>query len=140
MKKFLITLAIPVLMFLFLSSDSQAQSVFDKWPALGSFHEVMSQTFHPMEDGNLEPIKTRSAEMSEKANLLSASEIPAEFNTPQITDAVKRLEDGCKLMNESIAAGAGDEEIKASLIKMHDVFHEIAGLCVDEHKKEDPSK
>jgi hypothetical protein len=128
-------------LFLILNAPAvQAQTVFDKWTALKNFHEVMSQTFHPMEDGNLEPIKTRSLEMSEKAALLN-KDIPTEFNTPAIADAAKRLEEGCKTMNDMITNNASDDEIKKSLISMHDVFHEIAGLCSDAAKPDtDKSK
>jgi len=41
----------------------------DQWPALKTFHEVLSQTFHPSEEGNLEPIKSRSEELMNKAAL-----------------------------------------------------------------------
>ena len=153
MRKVIFVLSGLVLFLILNAGAVQAQSAFDKWPALKNFHEVMSQTFHPMEDGNLEPIKTRSLEMSEKAALLN-KDIPAEFNTPGINDAAKRLEEGCKTMNDMITNKASDEEIKKSLISMHDVFHEIAGLCSDsakpdtdksktdksETKKSDPSK
>jgi len=37
-----------------------------KWQELDAFHEVMSKTFHPSEEGKLEPIRSRSAEMVEK--------------------------------------------------------------------------
>ena len=125
-----------LVLFLILNAGAvQAQTTFDKWTALKDFHEVMSETFHPMEDGNLEPIKSRSLEMSEKAALLN-KDIPAEFNTPGITDAAKRLEEGCKAMNDMVTNKASDEEIKKSLTSMHDVFHEIAGLCSDQTKSE----
>jgi hypothetical protein len=39
---------------------ASAQSTFDKWPAIKEFHDVMSETFHPAEEGNLAPIKLRS--------------------------------------------------------------------------------
>jgi hypothetical protein len=34
---------------------ASAQSTFDKWPAIKEFHDVMSETFHPAEEGNLAP-------------------------------------------------------------------------------------
>ncbi|HSB10705.1 MAG TPA: hypothetical protein VLM38_14550, partial [Blastocatellia bacterium] len=33
----------------------------DTWNELSSFHSLMSQTFHPLEEGNLTPIRTRAA-------------------------------------------------------------------------------
>ena len=38
-----------------------------KWTEKDAFHEVMSKTFHPAEEGKFEPIKARSGEMLEKA-------------------------------------------------------------------------
>lgn len=113
---------------LFGANQAMAQSTFDKWPALKNFHGVMSETFHPMEDGNLEPIKTRSGEMAMKAKELAKSAIPAEFNTPAIQSAVKRLQKGSKSLSKLTKKGS-DEEIKTSLTALHDVFHEIVGLC-----------
>lgn len=74
-----------------VSQQVSAQSIFDKWAELKTFHGVMSQTFHPSEDGNLEPIKTRSGEMAEKANILAKSVIPTEFKTEKIQKAVKKI-------------------------------------------------
>ena len=62
MKK-LVLIVISIISFQFV----QAQSIMDKWPELKTFHSIMSQTFHPSEEGNLQPIKERSKEMMEKA-------------------------------------------------------------------------
>lgn len=116
-------------------STAYAQSIFDSWSELKSFHDVMSQTFHPAEQGDLSPIKSRSAEMAEKAQILAKSTAPAAFNTPAILGATKRLQKGSKSLHKLIGKGvAGDEQITASLTALHDVFHEIVGLCRDEMK------
>lgn len=130
MKKLIFQLGVATV-FILAASQVSCQSTFDKWPALKNFHGVMSQTFHPMEEGNLEPIKTRSGEMVMKAKELAKSDIPAEFNTPAIQSAVKRLQKGSKSLDKLVKKGS-DEEIKKSLTALHDVFHEIVGLCRDE--------
>lgn len=110
-------------------------STFDKWAALKDFHGVMSQTFHPAEEGKLEPIKTRSGEMVEKAEGLTKSAIPTEFNTPKIVDAVKRLQSGSKALDKLVKnKKTSDADITKSLTALHDVFHEIVGLCRDEKR------
>lgn len=107
--------------------------IFDNWQALKDFHDVMSQTFHPSEDGNLQPIKTRSGEVVEKANLLANSEIPTEFGTPKIKEAVKRLQSGSLALDKLVKnQKSTDKEITISLSALHDVFHEIVGLCKGE--------
>ena len=42
-----------------LMNQAVAQSKLQDWNELKDFHKVMAQTFHPSEEGNLEPIKTR---------------------------------------------------------------------------------
>jgi hypothetical protein len=121
------------LVFLSLQQLS-AQSIFDKWPSLKTFHGVMSQTFHPSEEGNLKPIKERSSEMATKAADLAKSTVPAEFKTDKIINAVARLEKDSKALDEMVKnPKSTDTQIKESLARLHDVFHEIVSLCKHEN-------
>ncbi len=108
------------------------KSKFDDWPALKDFHKVMSQTFHPSEEGNLEPIRTRSKEMVEKANLLAKSTIPAEFNKKEVVAAVQKLVVDSKKLDKLVKSKKSNKELTEALTKLHDVFHEIIGLCTNE--------
>ncbi|MCU0351449.1 MAG: hypothetical protein MUF43_11600 [Flavobacterium sp.] len=110
-----------------------AQSIFDKWAELKSFHGVMSQTFHPSEEGNLAPIKTQSGEMAKKAKILAKSVIPTEFKTEKIQKAVKKLQKDSKTLDKMVKnKKSTEEQIKKALVSLHDVFHEIVGLCKNE--------
>ncbi|TAE52469.1 MAG: hypothetical protein EAZ89_08385 [Bacteroidetes bacterium] len=122
-----------LLVLVFSAQRGQAQSIFDQWAELKTFHGVMSETFHPSEDGNLEPIKSRSGEMVQKASALTSSAIPAAFNTPAILKAAKQLKKGSKALDKMVKAKASDAQITQSLSALHDVFHEIVGLCSGEH-------
>lgn len=102
---------------------------FDEWPEIKSFHKVMSQTFHPSEDGNLEPIKTRSAELLSNAELLSKSAIPAEFDNKEVRSAIKKLVTDSKKLDKLIKNKGKDEVIKKSLTELHDTFHLIVEKC-----------
>lgn len=115
--------------FIFITNNLSAQSTFEKWPAIKTFHGVMSQTFHPAEEGNLEPIKTRSEEMVQKANALSTSEIPAEFKTTPILASIESIQQKSKVLHQMVLDKVTDVEITKSLSELHDVFHEIVGLC-----------
>jgi hypothetical protein len=110
-------------------STTNAQSKFDSWQALKDFHKVMSQTFHPSEEGNLQPIKTRSGEMVEKAAALKKSTIPTEFDKKEVRAAVKQLAKDSKKLDKMIKKNASDAAITKSLSALHDVFHQIVGLC-----------
>jgi superoxide dismutase len=107
---------------------------FDGWQELKDFHQVMSQTFHPSEDGNLKPIKERIGEMVQKAESLTKSTIPTEFNSKEVIQVTKDLETDAKKLDKMIKVKANDEKIKLALEKLHDTFHKIIGLCTNEDK------
>lgn len=120
-----------IIAFLFTAGVS-AQSSMDKWPALKEFHGVMSQTFHPAEEGNLEPIKTRSEEMMNKAAALLKSDVPADFRTNAILNAAEKLQKKSKALHKMVTDKAPDADIVKALTELHDIFHEIVGLCTGE--------
>ncbi len=116
------------------TATTKKKGKFDDWPALKDYHKVMSQTFHPAEEGNLTPIKERSGEMVQKAELLAKSTIPAEFNSKEVIAAVNKLETDSKKLDQLVKTKKSDQELMEALSKLHDVFHEIIGLCTnDEH-------
>ncbi|MBK6622007.1 MAG: hypothetical protein IPJ00_12745 [Saprospirales bacterium] len=114
--------------FLFSAQDAKAQG---NWPELKAFHGVMSQTFHPMEEGDFKPIRSRSGEMAEKAKAVAKSSIPAEYNSKEIVMAVKQLAKDSKKLNKLVKKDGTDAAITTSLTALHDVFHKIMGLCND---------
>lgn len=105
----------------------------DSWMELRDFHKVMAQTFHPMEEGDLNPIKSRAGEMLEKARALAQNEAPASFRTPEIKKAIMDLVEGSAQLNKLVLKKKKDAQIKESLTKLHDTFHVIQGLCSDDH-------
>ncbi len=116
---------------LFFSFQSlSAQTIIEKWPEIKSFHEVMSQTYHPSEEGNLNPIKTRIDEMVKNAAALQTN-TPKEFNTPEIIASVKKIYSDSVALQKLISEKAGDETITTALKDLHDEFHKIIGLCND---------
>lgn len=131
MKKLKVLL---ILALIVVSNSISAQSTFDKWPAIKEFHDVMSTTFHPAEEGNLVPIKARSAEMISKADALLTAPKPAEFRTKAILEASEKLKVQSIALHDLIVAKGSDEAIVKSLTEMHDIFHDIVGLCSESKK------
>jgi hypothetical protein len=123
-----------VLALIVVANSVSAQSTFDKWPAIKEFHEVMSQTFHPAEEGNLAPIKARSEEMMNKAAMLLKSDIPTEFRTDAILASAERLQLKSKALHKLVKSNGTDATIVKSITDLHDTFHEIVGLCSDAKK------
>lgn len=123
-----------VLALIVVANSVSAQSTFEKWPAIKEFHEVMSQTFHPAEEGNLAPIKARSEEMMNKAAMLLKSDIPTEFRTNAILASAERLQLKSKALHKLVKSNGTDAAIVKSITDLHDTFHEIVGLCSDAKK------
>ena len=104
------------------------------WNELKAFHTVMSQTFHPAEEGDFAPIKARSGELLEKALAWQASALPAEYqNVEDIETVLAALVEGSKRLDAKVSAGAKNEELAADLNALHNVFHKIVGLCKPGH-------
>jgi hypothetical protein len=126
MKKIILLLAGFVIT---TSAFSQSANKMDSWAELNSFHKVMSETYHPSEDGNLKPIKERSEELLQASVALHKSNPPAGIDKKIMEDATTRLAYGCKELMGLISLQASDEEITKKLASVHDTFHQIAGLC-----------
>ncbi|WP_091140053.1 hypothetical protein [Flavobacterium caeni] len=120
-----------IVALLLFAGAASAQSM-DKWPALKDLHTVMSQTFHPAEEGNLEPIKTRSEELMHKSAALLKSDVPADFRTNAILNSAEKLQLKTKAIHKLVTSKASDAEITKALSQAHDIFHEIVGLCTGE--------
>ncbi len=108
------------------------KSKFDVWPALKEFHQVISETFHPAEEGNLAPIKARSGELMQKADALAASTPPKDFAAPDVLKNIKKLKADSKKLNDLVTKKASDEAIKKSLTALHGTFHQIVNYCFGE--------
>ncbi|HKC35535.1 MAG TPA: hypothetical protein VKB95_05705 [Chitinophagaceae bacterium] len=103
-----------------------------KWQELDAFHEVMSKTFHPAEEGKLEPIRSRSAEMLEKAIAWKNSTAPEGYDQKAVKENLKDLVKGAKEINKMVQDKADDASLKEKLSKLHDSFHQIVEKCEKE--------
>ena len=100
------------------------------------FHKVMAQTFHPAEEKNFAPLRSRSGELYAKAILLKNSTPPASANSNRVQEALTRLEKQCLDIHQLVQKPMKDEANKDALLlekitKAHDIFHEVEGLCHD---------
>jgi hypothetical protein len=132
----LLKMSLLLALAVFVSISVSAQFKLAQWPALQTFHGVMSETFHPSEEGKLEPIKARSTEMYQKALAVSKSALPLELKAKKgIKEAVAELVKGTKALDALIKAKASDEVIKTKLASLHDTFHQIIETCNKEDEK-----
>ncbi len=107
----------------------------DKWAELENYHEIMSQTFHPAEEGKFAPIRKLAGELATRAQKWLESTPPKIYDAPEIRAILVKLNRESKALADSIANGTSDEQIKKYLTALHDRFHEIMGACREEKKK-----
>ena len=80
------------------------------WNEMEAFHKVMSTTFHPAEEGKLEPIRTRSQEMLDKATAWKNSTPPEGYNVTKVKPLLKDLVKGSKKLHKMVKANASDSD------------------------------
>jgi len=129
MKKIFPLLIVIISLSFFNSCQAQEKA---KWKEMEEFHNVMAQTFHPAEEGKMEPIKNRSQEMLDKAIAWESSTAPAGYNQQAVKNTLKDLVKGVKEINKLIKEKAKDDVIKEKLSGLHDIFHEIMDKCEKE--------
>ena len=111
-----------------IANPGQAQEKA-KWTEMEAFHQVMSQTFHPSEEGKLEPIRSRSQEMVNAAISWKNSTAPAGYDKGMVNKSLGKLVKGAKKVNALVKKNASDKEIKEELSDLHNVFHQIVEKC-----------
>ena len=119
------------LLFSFITLTGFSQTKV-QWAEKDSFHRVMAQTFHPMEEGNYKPIRERISEMVTKAVAWQNSAMPEGLNTKKVKKTLKKLVEESKELEEKIKKNCSDADIKEDLTELHDIFHSIVGLCKHE--------
>jgi hypothetical protein len=125
-KLFLITL-------LFLGMQTiVAQTIVEKWKPFSEYHQLLSNTFHPSEEGDFGPIKQFSGELNRKAEALDITSIPKEFKTPKIESTVTLLKKQTKFVDELVKVKAPNAEIMRAFEDLHDIFHRIVLLSKEE--------
>lgn len=119
------------LLFLLLltAATFSAQAQKPTWTALDDYHTVMSQTFHPSEEGNLQPIKERSGELAAKAKTLQKSEIPTAYQKPGVKETLVLLAKESKALDKIVRKKKSDAEITKTLTALHERFHEVMEKC-----------
>lgn len=122
MKKILFSL---IAVFVISGINSLNAQKKGAWNEMEAFHKVMSATFHPAEEGKLDPIRTRSQEMLDKATAWKKSTPPEGYNTKEVKPLLKDLVKGSKKLNKMVKENASDKEITDKLSALHDIFHEL---------------
>ena len=120
------------LLVMAIATITTVQAQKATWKEMDTFHEVMAKTFHPAEEGKLNPIRTRSQEMLDKAAAWEKSSAPQGFDKKAVKNSLKELVKGSEEINKLVKEKAADNILKEKLSALHDVFHEIMEKCEKE--------
>jgi hypothetical protein len=99
------------------------------WAELDAYHTVMSQTFHPAENGDLKPLLAKSQELADKAKVLANSTVPEKYQKKDVGAILKKLEQESLALHQMVTSKKSDEEIKKAIFALHDRFHEVMEKC-----------
>ncbi|MDP1816811.1 MAG: DJ-1/PfpI family protein [Leadbetterella sp.] len=100
-----------------------------RWPELDDYHTVMAKTFHPAEEGNLQPLLQNAVELAEKATTLQKSVIPSKYQKTGVKESISTLEKESKAIAKLVKKKASDEDLKKAIFALHDRFHEVMEKC-----------
>jgi hypothetical protein len=122
MKKIVI---IAICMIATLGAYSQQKN----WKEMHDFHSVMSATFHPAEDNNLQPVKDSAAALLIKAKAWQNAAVPTGYNATITKPILKRLVAECAAIETAVKLKKPDSDLKEMITKAHETFHEIMEKC-----------
>lgn len=100
-----------------------------KWKEMEDFHTVMSTTFHPAEEDNLQPLKEKAGDLLAGAQNWQKSVVPVGFKADVTKPILKRLVKECHVIKNAVGKKQTDTELKAMITKAHGIFHEIMEKC-----------
>lgn len=129
MNKLLSIIIIAATLFVTQSANAQEKA---KWAEKDAFHKVMSETFHPAEEGKLEPIRKRSMEMVNAAIAWKNSTAPEGYDKQKVKKDLQKLVKGAKKLHNNVQKNASDNDLKEELTELHDLFHQITEKCSGE--------
>ncbi|MEY2904599.1 MAG: hypothetical protein RJA52_615 [Bacteroidota bacterium] len=115
--------------------ETQETPATDPWDqAMDAYHDVMSVTFHPAEEGNLAPLKERHKELADLSQSWGQVEVPEKFQGRDLENMLEELKSQSVALSEMVEGGSTDEDLTEAITALHDVFHNIMGAC--KHGKE----
>lgn len=128
MKQFIKFIAVALVAFSSTNALAQPKQKAS-WKEMHDFHDVMSTTFHPAEEGNLAPLREKAGLLVERAEAWKKSAVPEGYNREKTPDTLKRLVKQCKKVKKGVKKGKTDAELTAMITTAHDIFHEIMEKC-----------
>lgn len=101
---------------------------------MDDFHAIMSKTYHPAEEGKLQPVKDNINDLVKKGKAWQSSSVPAGFNEKPVKPLLNKLVAECMAIKEAVTQKKDDDTLKKMITTAHETFHEIMEKCEDHGK------
>ena len=116
-----------VIVSLFVCQFTKAQT--KEWKELTHFHEIMSATFHPAEEKNLQPLKDSAQILVLRAKEWKQAVVPQGYNAAIIKPLLGQLELEAELLYKAVRSKESDSSLTKKITQLHNTFHKIAEKC-----------
>lgn len=127
MKKYF---ALVIIAIVALTQTATAQTPAKKgWQELKNFHHFMSGTFHPAEDNDFAPLRSKSDSLYLSAVAWQLSPIPDNYKEKETKETLVKLVGQTKAIAEAVKNKVDDKALFKMINEAHDTFHKIVGEC-----------
>ena len=96
-----------------------------EWKEMEDFHTMMAKSYHPVEKGNLQPVKDNVDSLILRARSWQASAAPAGYNAVQVKPKLDKLVADCAAVKEAVMQKKDNATLKKLITAAHATFHEI---------------
>lgn len=103
------------------------------WKEMDAFHATLGATFHPVQKGDLAPLKANVATLAAKASDWNASTPPAACASQAMKESVAWLATNSAALAAKVKSGAADSELTAAITAIHDRFEVAEKGCAAKH-------
>ncbi len=95
------------------------------WKEMDRFDEQVDTVLHPVEMGNLRPVKANSASLLAHAEQWQISAIPSDCSYPALKTDLADLVVQCRELDQAVRLKKGNAEIKRLAMQVHNKFHQV---------------
>jgi len=118
-----------------VNSNALKELNANDWPAFRKFHEQLKGMTMNLSKGEIQPIKSGSAELLSLAKALETEPIPSAYSTDIVKNAIKVLITACSGVNEAVVKKATDAVIKEKMSALREPNKTIINNSVKEDVK-----
>lgn len=116
-------------------NQKESAEVKKSWKEMDEFHTTLSATFHPAEEGQLQPVKDSASVLYSRAQTWLQSAVPAGYNASVTQPLITQLQIQADSLRANVERAVGDSVLTVEITRLHNIYHQIVEKC-EENKGE----